>query len=277
MSKSTLMTPFKLLYNRDPVLPLDNLLRPREKTHSEQYHELAFENLHRSFMAVFKNARKAKVNRNKIRNKNREHKEFQIGDSVYVKNHKKATKLEKNWITHHTVVEKLGPLSFRVRNQLTGKESRVHADALRLANTEWVMPKSNNDRPIRRARLAASPPSSSSDPSSESESEVDSDVSSDATIIYDPSDWKSRAVRREKKIMENSDSDNIPEFDLKKNSRVKRKGDRTSNRTVESDNESDTESDTETNMEIAQVETVRSSHTRKRQLQLLVDAMAKFF
>ena len=72
--------------------------------------------------------------------------------------------------------------------------------------------------------------------------------------------------------MDNSDSDNIPEFDLKMNSRVEQKGDRTSNSTGKSNNESDTES-----MEIAQVETVRSSHTRKRQLQLLVDAVANFF
>ena len=66
-------------------------------------------------------------------------------------------------------------------------------------------------------------------------------------------------------VIKNSDSDDIQEFDLKKNSRVKREGDRTG------------ESDTETNMEIAQVETARSSNTKKRQLQLLVDAMAHFF
>ena len=269
VSKTTAMTPFKLLYNRDPVLPLDNLLRPRVSTHSEQYHEMAFENLHKSFMTVLKNSKKAKVSRNKIRNKNRKPKDFKIGDPVYLKNHRKSTKLDKNWVTHHTIVEKLGPLSFKVRHQLTGKVSRVHADSLRLADTEWVIPKVSNDRPIRRARLAASPPSSSSD-LSESDSEMDSDTSSDATVIYDPSNWKERAIRREKKLMENSDSDDIPEFDLKKNSRVQREGDRTG----------ESDSEPEVSMETAQVEINKENKCpdkKKRQLQLLVDAVANFF
>ena len=221
VSKTTLMSPFKLLYNRDPVLPLDNLLRPRERTHSEEYHELAFETLHKSFLTVLKNSKRAKESRNRTANKKRSPIDFKVGDPVFLKNNKKTTKLDKNWLTHHYIVERLGPVSFRVRNQLKGTESRVHADALRLADVTWKVPKFVNDRPRRRARLVASPPTSSSNSSNDSEGNVSGNDSSEGTIIYNPDDWEGLGVRRERKIREDSESElDIPEFELKKCSRV---------------------------------------------------------
>ena len=223
VSLTTLRTPFEIIYQREAILPVDSLLRPRRKTHSEDYHELALENLHKSFIEVLKATRKAKLKRNEKANKNRTLVPYEIGDHVFLKNHKKRHKLEKNWRTHFVIVEKTGPVSFRVRHQLTGEVLRVHADALRKASLEWHVPPQEG-RPIRNKALAAVPPSDPDD-SDESEGEdidsrhdlPDESSDSDATVYYDPDEWVSRGVRRERKTREDPELDeDIPSFELNK-------------------------------------------------------------
>ena len=236
VSNTTMMSPFKILYNRDAVLPIDNLLMPREKTNSEDYHELAFQSIHKIFMDVVKNTRKAKKQRNKIANLKRKDQNFKVGDSVYLKNFRKSTKLDKSWLTHFVITEKNGPVSFKVRNQLTGNVTRVHADALRLANVTWRKPHFEGKQK-RKTRLVASPLDSSSQSSDLSDEDVevvrspsrdvaqgnDSDVAStdsDKTIIYDPNNWVEHRNARERKVRPDSNSeDDIPEFELRKRTR----------------------------------------------------------
>ena len=293
VSKTTLMSPFKILYNRDPVLPVDNLLRPRERTSSNDYHELAFENVHRIFVRVKKNMKKAKEARNEFANRKRKPINFKVGDPVFLKNFTKSTKLDKNWLTHYTIIEKRGPVSFTVRNQMTGKVKRVHANGLRLANIAWKTPKQEG-RPIRKARLVTSLSESSSD-----EEEANSDSSdtviydhknidkndpmrsksdSSETIIYDyknydtnastqsksdsvdietgkDNQWLNKGIIRERKVRKNSSSENeIPKFELRKKFR-----------TVD-------DSDSEDNMEIDLIEN-KSVKRKKHKLHNLIDAI----
>ncbi len=84
VSNTTMMSPFKILYNRDAILPIDNLLMPREKSHSEDYHELAFQRVHKIFVDVMKNTKRAKDKRNSIANKKRKDKNFKVGDPVFL-------------------------------------------------------------------------------------------------------------------------------------------------------------------------------------------------
>ena len=219
VSKTTLHSPFKLLYNRDATLPLDNLLRPRRKTHSEDYHEITLQNMHRQFMEVLRNTQNAKRKRNIYANKNRTNTEFNIGDSVYLKNHTKSTKLAKNWRTHFVITHKMGPVSFVLRNQLTGKTTKAHANSLRLAELQWKVPEPEG-RALRQAQYVVPPLPISAD---ESES-LSSSESSDNTIIYDARDWKTRAVAKEKKIREDSGSEqDVPRFELRKRLRKRPK------------------------------------------------------
>ena len=54
VSESTKFSSFFLLYNRDVVLPVDNILSPRRKYAGEQYHKIALQEQHKSFAMVKK-------------------------------------------------------------------------------------------------------------------------------------------------------------------------------------------------------------------------------
>ena len=228
VSTTTMMSPFKILYNRDAVLPLDTLLMPREKSNSEDYHELAYQNIHKIFMDVMKNTRKNKDKRNKMINKGRKTVTLKVGDPVFFKNYNKVNKLDKNWITHYNIIEQTGPVSFKIRHQLTGAVSRVHANALRLANVAWKKPEVTG-RKVRKTRLVTSSvDSSSSEDDSPSQMEGlemvksnESATDSDKTIIYNPYKTQDKCDVRVRKIREGTDSEGvIPEFELKKRARI---------------------------------------------------------
>merc|ERR1712121_120800 len=46
-NSTTKFSPFYLLYNRDVVLPLDNILKPRRKYYGQAHHEIAAQEQHR--------------------------------------------------------------------------------------------------------------------------------------------------------------------------------------------------------------------------------------
>lgn len=60
VSSSSKHSPYYLLYNRDPILPIDNLLKPRAKYHGEDYHKIALEEQHRSFLSAYKHIKHSK-------------------------------------------------------------------------------------------------------------------------------------------------------------------------------------------------------------------------
>ena len=59
-NESSKFSPFFLAHNRDPVLPIDNILKPRRKYAGESPHKIILEQQHRSFVTVHRNMRKAK-------------------------------------------------------------------------------------------------------------------------------------------------------------------------------------------------------------------------
>ena len=92
-SDTTKMSPFFASYNRDPVLPLDNILQPRRKYHGEQNHKIALERQHKSFLLVHKFQKRSKRRQARYANKGVKDVEFQVGDPVYFKNHVRENKL----------------------------------------------------------------------------------------------------------------------------------------------------------------------------------------
>lgn len=168
VSESTNFSPYYLLYNRDVVLPLDNILRPRRLYYGDEHHAIALQEMHRTFTLVrsnLKKARKEAIDRSRCKTKDVE---FEVGDLVYYKNHQRKGKLDKRWKPYYVVIEKTGPVSYKIRDQLTSSVTKVHAEHLRAASIEkWDIPDTN--RPLRKIALAA--PVDSSDSDSESDAE----------------------------------------------------------------------------------------------------------
>ena len=71
-----------------------------------------------------------------------------------MKNHHKRNKLDQRWRPYYTIIQKTGPVSYRLKDQLTGSITKAHAEQLRAANIDnWKLPTVN--RPLRKAALAA--------------------------------------------------------------------------------------------------------------------------
>ena len=80
---------------------------------------------------------------------------FKVGETVYHKNNSKKNKLSKKWVPYGIVIEQTGPVSYRIKNQLTGSVTKAHAADLRSAKIdEWKI-SDDNHRAMRNATLAA--------------------------------------------------------------------------------------------------------------------------
>lgn len=157
-------SPFFLLYNRDVVLPIDNLLKPRRKYLGEDLHQIALQEQHKAFVTVRKNLKKAKKRQKKYADRGTQEVEFGVNDPVYYKNNQRKGKLDVKWKPYYRIMEKIGPVTYIIRNQLDGSTSRVHAELLRKAELDdWEIPRADDGRPMRRAAYVIPPDDSTSE------------------------------------------------------------------------------------------------------------------
>ena len=81
---------------------------------------------------------------------------------MYIYNNAKNTKHEPRWLPYQRIFKKNGPVSYVVRDQMSGKLKRVHAQHLKPANlSKWYVPP--KDPKIRKSRLAYAPSTHESD------------------------------------------------------------------------------------------------------------------
>ena len=198
---SSKFSPFFLVYNRDVVLPIDNILKPRRKYVGEEQHKIALQQQHKLFTLVHNHMKRAKKRQAKYADRGSKPVDFQVGDPVYYKRHQRRNKLEGKWQPYYRVVEKTSPVTYVIRNQLDGVAVKVHAEHLRLARVEeWEIPTNDSKKPYRRAAYVV-PPQESSEESSSSESEGG-----------DPLPKIARWYRRERD--DSSEEENIPLAEL---------------------------------------------------------------
>ena len=172
VSESSRFSPFFLLYNRDVVLPIDNIMKPRRKYLGEDYHQIALQEQHRAFVSVRNHLKKAKKRQAKYADKGTKEIEFQVGDPVFYKNNQRKGKLDLKWKPYYRIIEKKGPVSYVIKNQLDGTTSKVHAEMLRLAHiNDWLISKDEENRRLRDAAYVIPPQASDSETESDSESE----------------------------------------------------------------------------------------------------------
>ena len=124
---------------------------------------------------VNKRQKQAKRKQAKYANKNRKDLVFNIGDPVYFKNHIKG-KLGQHWKPYYRIIEKKTPVTFTLKDQLTGNTVPAHATHIQHANIdEWEIPKDQANKRFRRANFVVPPSESDSEKesqSSENESEA---------------------------------------------------------------------------------------------------------
>ena len=194
------------MYNRDPVLPLDNILKPRRRYLGDKPHKIGLQNQHKSFILVHNHLKKAKNRQNKYADRNAQFTEFQVGDPVYVKREQRSNKLQGKWKPYYRILEKKTPVTFIIENLIDRSTEKVHAECLHLANLEWEIRKGKNQP--RKARYVVNPESSSSEGSSDSEPD------------NTPSSHKiASKYRRERD--NSSDEDDIPLMELAKRLRAR--------------------------------------------------------
>ena len=204
VSETTDYTPFYLLYSRDVVLPIDNLLRPRTKYQGEDMHQISLQEQHKAFMLVHGRLKKQKRRQAKYANKNRKMVEFKIGDPVFYRKHIHS-KLDLKWEPFYRIIEQCSPVNYVIKNQLDGKTVKVHAEHIKLAKVnEWQIPKTATGRPRRIAAYVVPPESDHSDTSGESSN-------SDSTNI------QLKLAKKYRRERENtSDEEDIPLMELSK-------------------------------------------------------------
>ena len=77
VSETTEYTPYYLLYGRDVVLPIDNLLKPRRKYQGEDMHLITLQEQHKAFMLVHGRLRRQQRKQAKYANRNHKKRDLQ--------------------------------------------------------------------------------------------------------------------------------------------------------------------------------------------------------
>ena len=155
-----------LLYNRDSVLSLDNILKPHRHYLGEESQKIGLQQQHKSFILVHIHLKKAKKWQAMYANRNAKYTEFQVGDPVYVKKRQRSIKFGGKWLPYYRILEKRTPVTYIVEITLDKSNEKVHTKHLHLANLEWEIPKGKN---LPRKAIYIFSPEHSDDSSSNSE------------------------------------------------------------------------------------------------------------
>ena len=98
---------------------------------------------------------------------------FKEGDPVYYKNFHKTSMLQNNWRPNFRIIEQKGPVSFIIKDQLSGSTVKAHADQMRLAHIEeWELPKDKTGRVLRKTTYVVPPQDEDSESSEDSSAET---------------------------------------------------------------------------------------------------------
>jgi hypothetical protein len=193
-SSATGFSAYYLLYGRDPVLPIDTILKPRRKYMGEAYFPQALERMHIAYRVVRKHLHK-QTQRNMARKNVKDTAEkLQVGDPVYLKNNMRANKLQNKWVSHYRIIAQRGPVSFTIKHQLTGKILEAHAKDLRKASEKELWEVKEIQPKPRQATLAF--PESDSEESSVDSNSSDTEADSDDTIVYEYEPSVAKSVDR---------------------------------------------------------------------------------
>lgn len=82
--------------------------------------------------------------------------ELKIGDHVYLKTHRKTSKVDEIWLGGYIFIELLWPVTYKVKNQLTNHSLIIRHSRLQKVDSEWAKPADEQSRK-RKARDESTP------------------------------------------------------------------------------------------------------------------------
>lgn len=137
-------SPHFLLYGRDPVLPIDDIVRPQTIKYDvdQNYVSELIARLNKTFVTVRENLAKARERYTHQYNKKTKISSFELGDLVYLYDPsvKKglSKKLARPWSGPYRVIEIKGPVTYKIRKLNTRKV--VHINRLKPCTGEFDEP-----------------------------------------------------------------------------------------------------------------------------------------
>ena len=153
ISESTGHSSFFLVYGRDPVTPLDSLLKPRMRYYGDDYVPTALQRLHCAFSHVAANTKEARERNKRYAARHARQVTFKVGDAVYFHNPVlpagQARKFHSPWDPYYRIVEMYSPVTAHIRSQYTGTAKVVHVNNLRLAYIDGGWDVEEGDEPRR--------------------------------------------------------------------------------------------------------------------------------
>ena len=106
VNESSKYTPYMLMYGRDPILPLDTLLKPRRRYYEDEYVPTMLQRLQTAFAHVAINTKKAREYIKRQADKKARQRLFNEGDPVFLHDpcikEGQMKKLSSPWEVHTT-------------------------------------------------------------------------------------------------------------------------------------------------------------------------------
>ena len=119
-----------MLFGRDVVLPVDNLLWPRRKYIGEDNHKLILQKQHQIFTRAKGRMRRAQKRKNARVNKRRKEVRLEVGDPVFYKVHQREGKLDRRREPYYRIIDQTGRVTLMIWDQMSGVK-REHANDLK--------------------------------------------------------------------------------------------------------------------------------------------------
>ena len=151
VNDSSKYTPYFLLYARDPVLPVDTILKPRRRYYGDDYVPTMLQRQHSAFITVKNNTKQARDNIKIQADKKAKQRKFQVGDPVFLHDPTidvgQIKKFSSPWKPYYRIIDMITPVTARIRCQKSGESRTAHVNNLRYANINqaWDFDISNED------------------------------------------------------------------------------------------------------------------------------------
>ena len=140
VNDTTKHTPFFVCHGRDPVLPMDTLLGPKLGYVGDDYVPCMLQRLHVAYADVQKNMMEAQSKNRRMLDKKATLQVFEPGDRVFyhtpVIDQSASSTLTSKWKPYFCIVERMSPVLYKIRNQLSGDTKVVHIENLQPAHPE---------------------------------------------------------------------------------------------------------------------------------------------